>query len=71
METFKLQIHHSIIIPNELGGLRLDQAVTKLFPDYSRTQIQEWIKNGSLTVNQAPARSRVLVMGGETVTIGE
>ncbi|NDE34989.1 MAG: RNA pseudouridine synthase, partial [Gammaproteobacteria bacterium] len=29
-------------IPNDLAGKRLDQALSVLFPDYSRNRLQEW-----------------------------
>lgn len=33
-------------------GLRLDQACAQLFPDYSRSQIQSWIKAGDVSIDQ-------------------
>ena len=38
-------------IPAELNGARLDQALAKLFPDYSRSQLQNWIRAGHVTLN--------------------
>ncbi|OGO95430.1 MAG: RNA pseudouridine synthase [Coxiella sp. RIFCSPHIGHO2_12_FULL_42_15] len=38
-------------IPTPLAGQRLDQALAKLFPEYSRTQLQHWIKAGFVTVD--------------------
>ncbi|AYV14901.1 MULTISPECIES: 23S rRNA pseudouridine(1911/1915/1917) synthase RluD [Shewanella] len=32
-------------------GLRLDQALAELFPDYSRTRIKEWILDGKVSVD--------------------
>ncbi|WP_394131150.1 23S rRNA pseudouridine(1911/1915/1917) synthase RluD [Shewanella maritima] len=32
-------------------GLRLDQALAELFPDYSRTRIKEWILSGAVSVD--------------------
>lgn len=63
------KIHHHTIVPDELGGQRLDQAIAKLLPDYSRTQIQDWIKSGNLKVDNAIVKARMIVMGGETITI--
>jgi 23S rRNA pseudouridine1911/1915/1917 synthase len=63
------RVNFSITIPDHLGGMRLDQAVAKLLPDYSRTQIQEWIKNETLKVNHVASKARNAVMGGETITI--
>lgn len=63
------KIHHQIIIPDSLAGLRLDQALSKLLPDYSRTQIQEWIKNAEIELNGKHPKSRMTVIGGENITI--
>lgn len=63
------KIQHTLTIPTELAGLRLDQALAKLLPSYSRTQLQEWIKQTHITVDQKPAKARELVLGGETITV--
>lgn len=63
------KIQHTLIVPDELGGMRLDQAVVKLLPDYSRTQIQDWIKKAELKVNGAPSKAKYSLQGGETITI--
>ncbi|MFW0097503.1 MAG: 23S rRNA pseudouridine(1911/1915/1917) synthase RluD [Coxiella endosymbiont of Haemaphysalis qinghaiensis] len=39
------------IIPTELEGVRLDQALAKLFPNYSRSQLQNWIRTGHVRVD--------------------
>ena len=57
------------IISDEYGGLRLDNALVKLFPDYSRARIQKWIKNGDATVNGKNMRPKDVVTGGENVLI--
>ncbi len=63
------KIHLTLTVPNDLGGMRLDQALAKLLPDYSRTQIQDWIKNENLTVNDTFYKSRDPVIGGERIII--
>ena len=65
--TKKMQ--QTLIIPDHLGGMRLDQALAKLLTDFSRTQIQEWIKNGEITVNGQLSKAKESVMGGETIDI--
>jgi 23S rRNA pseudouridine1911/1915/1917 synthase len=62
-------INCTLTLPNNLGGMRLDQALAKLVPDYSRTQIQDWIKNGAITVDGKTAKARSLVIGGEQIMI--
>ncbi len=39
-------------IPLELSGYRLDQALARLFVDYSRSQLQQWIRNGAVSVDR-------------------
>lgn len=63
------KIQHNLQIPDHLGGLRLDQAIAKLLPNYSRTQIQEWIKNAELTINGKAAKAKDSVIGGEIISI--
>ncbi|MCZ6773222.1 MAG: 23S rRNA pseudouridine(1911/1915/1917) synthase RluD [Proteobacteria bacterium] len=46
---------HTAQIPEALTGQRLDQALASLFSQYSRTAIKQWIENGLVTVNLAPA----------------
>jgi len=58
-------------IPEECAGLRLDQALAKLFPQYSRSRLQAWLKDGTLRVGEGgsvPSPSRA-VMGGEAVSL--
>jgi 23S rRNA pseudouridine1911/1915/1917 synthase len=63
------KIHFTLTIPNDLGGMRLDQALSKLLPNYSRTQIQEWIKNAEITLDDKHPRARDTVSGGEEIEI--
>ncbi len=56
-------------IPFASRGLRLDQAVAGLFPEYSRARIQIWIKQGQLTINGKAAKTKDKVMGGEKILI--
>lgn len=57
------------IIPDELSGMRLDQALAKMFPDFSRGQLTKWIKAGDVSVDEALLRPRDSVIGGENVVI--
>lgn len=62
-------IHLEAIVPADLFGKRLDQAVAQLFPDYSRSRLQGWIKEGELTVNGQVLRTRDKLSGGEQIVI--
>ena len=58
-----------LTIPEELAGLRLDQALARMFPDYSRSRLKEWLLAGAITVEGGPKRPRDAVSGGETVEL--
>ena len=54
-------------VPEELAGLRLDQALAQMFPDYSRSRLKEWLLDGVISVEGGPRRPRDAVAGGERV----
>ena len=54
-------------IPDELAGLRLDQALARMFPEYSRSRLKEWLLSGAITVDGAARRPRDAVGGGERI----
>src|SRR5512135_984532 len=56
-------------VPADLGGLRLDQALVKLLPEYSRSRLQGWIEEGLVTVNGKPASTKQKVWGGEQLSV--
>lgn len=49
-------------VPQTLSGARFDQAASDLFPEFSRSRLQTWIKSGELTLNGTSARSRDKVL---------
>ena len=61
--------NHEIDISVELAGLRLDQALARLLPQYSRQRLQGWIETGAVLLNGAVPRSKDKVLGGEQVRI--
>ena len=60
---------HPLIIPLEQAGLRLDQALAQLLPEYSRSRIQQWIRAGRVHVDGAVPRPRDQLYGGERVQV--
>ena len=56
-------------IPEDLAGLRLDQALARMFPEYSRSRLKEWLLAGAISVDGGPKRPRDAVQGGETVIL--
>ncbi len=60
---------HTGQVPDELAGQRLDQALARMFPDYSRSRLKAWLLGGSVLVDGATWRPRDRVRGGETVVV--
>jgi 23S rRNA pseudouridine1911/1915/1917 synthase len=56
---------HTVQVPDDMFGARLDQAAAALFPAFSRGRLQAWIKTGALTVNGKPAKTKQKLAGGE------
>jgi len=63
------QVQLQAQVDDDLIGKRLDQVVAQLFPEYSRSRLQGWIKDGSLTVDGESRRPRDKMLGGEIVQI--
>ncbi|RLA20238.1 MAG: 23S rRNA pseudouridine(1911/1915/1917) synthase RluD [Gammaproteobacteria bacterium] len=63
------KIKLEIIVPDNLAGKRLDQAVSVMFSDFSRSRLQAWIKQGKILVEGALFKPRDKVFGGERVTL--
>lgn len=64
------KIHLVETVASELAGLRLDQALAQMFPDYSRSRLQQWVRAGQVTVDGRVQRPRDMVSGGEVIEIG-
>ncbi|MFO7542053.1 MAG: 23S rRNA pseudouridine(1911/1915/1917) synthase RluD [Thiobacillus sp.] len=58
-----------LVIPDEQGGQRLDQALSALLPEFSRTRIQNWIRARRIEVDDGFATTRMKVNGGESVRV--
>jgi 23S rRNA pseudouridine1911/1915/1917 synthase len=56
-------------VPDELAGLRLDQALARMFPEHSRTRMQAWLRDGRITVDSARVEGKRRVWGGEHVRV--
>jgi 23S rRNA pseudouridine1911/1915/1917 synthase len=56
-------------VPPAMGGLRLDQALARLFPQYSRSRLQAWLAAGHVLVDGAKLDARRPVAGGEQVSL--
>ena len=56
-------------VPPALGGLRLDQALARMFPQYSRNRLQAWLRAGHIRIDGLPSGQRRLVAGGERIDV--
>ncbi|MFQ5983587.1 MAG: S4 domain-containing protein, partial [Woeseiaceae bacterium] len=56
-------------VPDELAGQRLDQALARMFPEYSRSRLKSWILKGFVTIDGGEKRPRDVVSGGEIVAL--
>jgi len=59
----------SATVPREMGGLRLDQALARLFHQYSRNRLQAWLEQGHIKVDGRRLPARYAVTGGESVVL--
>ncbi|MBY0576002.1 MAG: 23S rRNA pseudouridine(1911/1915/1917) synthase RluD [Gallionellaceae bacterium] len=57
------------IVPDECAGMRFDQMLAKLLPEYSRSRLQEWIAIGQARLGGAAATAKQKVWGGEMVEV--
>lgn len=69
MNTHIEKNHHTLILSDTHANERLDSVLPKLLPEYSRTQIREWIDTGNILVNGKPVKGKMKVKGGETVSV--
>jgi len=63
------QIQLEAEIPEEMSNIRADQALARLFPDFSRARLQQWLKSGEALLDGKQHKPKDRVMGGERVTI--
>ncbi len=68
MSTTDAEPRHAIV-PDSSAGRRLDAVVAELFPEYSRSRLSAWIKDGDVSVDGELARGRDPVRGGERIAL--
>ena len=56
-------------VPDDWSGERVDQALAKLFPDYSRSRLQTWLKEGQILIDGEVKRAKDKVLGGEHINL--
>jgi 23S rRNA pseudouridine1911/1915/1917 synthase len=63
------RVSHSVTIPAEHNGRRLDQALAELLPDYSRSRLKGWIVAGCVRLDGEVPEPRTRVAAGQQVDI--
>lgn len=63
------KIKLNFTIPEHLSGQRLDAALAIQLPQYSRSRLQQWLKNGQLLVDGQSLVAKHKVQGGENIDI--
>jgi 23S rRNA pseudouridine1911/1915/1917 synthase len=56
-------------VSTEQAGSRIDQLLAELCPEYSRSRLQSWIKQGLVEVDGEHCRAKHRLRGGETVVL--
>ena len=60
---------HVIELPESAAGMRLDQALARALPQYSRARLQQWIEAGAVLLEGRRPRGKDKVVGGEHVRL--
>jgi 23S rRNA pseudouridine1911/1915/1917 synthase len=58
-----------LTVPAACAGLRLDQALAHLFPEYSRSRLARWVRAGQVKIDGRAAAPRHKVGGGEAIEL--
>ena len=56
-------------VPYERAGFRVDQIVAEFCPQFSRSQLQKWIKSGDILVDGKLRRNKDKLTGDEEITV--
>jgi 23S rRNA pseudouridine1911/1915/1917 synthase len=64
-----VSIKQSAKVPAAGIGKRLDQVASELFPDFSRSRLQSWIKSGALQADGRKLKPNAKLAGGESLAL--
>lgn len=63
------EIHRRATVPEHMRDRRFDQIAAELFPEFSRSRLQGWIRSGALRVDGVDRKPKEHLMGGEELTL--
>lgn len=63
------KISYHFTISNESSGERIDKALSMLLPQYSRSQISQWIKQGDVSLNNQTVEPKHKVTAGDIIEL--
>lgn len=55
--------------PADAAGERLDRVLSELFPEFSRSQLQSWTRDGAITVDGCKVKPSLKLKGGEQIAV--
>ena len=58
-----------LTVAPECAGQRLDQALSRLLPEFSRSRLAHWIRTRRVELDGHPARPKAKVWGGEKIVL--
>src|SRR5688572_19498119 len=58
-----------VAVPADCAGERLDRALARLFPAYSRSRLARWARDGRITVDGRVLAPRHKLIGGEAIEL--
>lgn len=62
-------LNNELRVPRDLHGQRIDVALARLLPLYSRSQLSQWLKQGLIQVNQRQLKPKDKIMEGDVITL--
>lgn len=65
----KIEIQKNFTVPTEYHGQRVDAALAQLLPEYSRSLITGWIKDGSVLLNQKKCKPKEKALSGDLIEV--
>lgn len=61
--------NNELTVPKDLHGQRVDLVLAQLLPQYSRSLLSQWLKQGLITVNQKHLKPKEKVSGNDHIVL--